>query len=469
MTSPRHQHHNRCLNIAERIFLAQSVEVCSKSYPLMIHVIAIAFLLLIGLMFGASMLVYSAYVLIAVYWISSFLARRWTESLRAVRTMSHSELEVGQATQIQLRLDNSGTLSIAWVLIDDALPRAVFVGPPALELTGNNLRICSVPAKSSRIVTYRLQALRRGYFQIGPTIAETGDLLGLFRRFRALTTPTFLSVLPRVIALEGYDVASSRPVGEVRVTYRLMEDPTMISGIRKYQHGDPLRSIHWRATARTGELQSKQYQPTSVAGATLVVDMHSDSNPDRHEPMRGDLAVTAAASICHTLMQVQQPFGLVSNGRDAADRFAEATAGQEFASMEEASRRVAMQQSSDRLRPVILPADRGPEHFVAIHKTLARLERTDGLRLDELLVEAESRIARDTTVLVIVQEVNETAALALGMLRRRGFSVSAIVNNFDNEAYTSAVGRLLAQHIVVYHLLDERSIPTICKDMVLRY
>jgi uncharacterized protein (DUF58 family) len=430
----------------------------------------LSLLLLVGLWLGASMLVYSAYVLLAVFWVSRYFSRRWTAALTAVRTMSADEIEIGQSAQVQLRLDNRDSLSIVWVLIEDVLPKRALVGPPpALTLEGNNLRMCSVPAKSSRIVTYKLIARRRGYYQIGPTIAETGDLLGLHRRFRTVTEPAFLLVLPKLIPLAGYDVASRRPVGEVHVTYRFLEDPTLVSGIRQYQNGDPLRSIHWRATARTGQLQCKQYQPTSVAGATLVLDLHKHSNPDHHEPVRSDLAVTAAASICHTLMQMQQQFGLISNGRDAADRFATTARASEFDSLEDAQQTVAMRGSSDRLRPVILPAARGPEHFVEIHKTLARLERTSGMLLEELLLETQSRMPRDASVLVILQEVDESAALALGMLRRQGYSVSAIVNNYDNEAYTAAVGRLLAQHIAVYHLLDEDSVATICKEMVLRY
>ena len=243
----------------------------------------------------------------------------------------------------------------------------------------------------------------------------------------------------------------------------------MISGIRQYQSGDPMRSIHWRATARTGELQCKQYQPTSVAGATLVVDFHRESNPDHHEPIRTDLAATAAASICHSLLNLQQQFGLVSNARDAADRFAQATLQQEFTSLESAKASTRMREESDRLKPVVLPAARGPEHFRQIHHTLGRLERTDGLRLEELLLESQNRIARDASVLVILQEVTEASALALGLLRRQGYSVSAIVNNYENEAYTIAVSRLLAQHIAVYHLVDQDSIPQICRNLVLRY
>lgn len=442
----------------------------SECEPTMRFLAGLALLWLIGLLLGASMLVYSAYVLFTVFWISRYLARRWTESLTATRNMSANEVVIGTTVGVHIKLENRDRWTIPWVLIDDLLPAtALFGPPPALQLDGSNLRMCSVPAKGARLIAYKLKTLRRGYFQIGPAITETGDLLGLHRRFRTLTKPAYLLVLPRLIPLAGYDVASRRPVGEVTIAYRLFEDPTLISGIRQYQNGDPMRSVHWRATARTGQLQSKQYQPTTVAGASIVLDLHVRSNPDHHEPVRSDLAVTAAASICYTLMQMQQQFGIITNGRDAADRLAESAKSQEFSDLNEARKAVAMQSKSDRLRPILLQAARGPEHFVHIHKTLARLERTDGLTLPELLLESQNRMPRDATVIVIVQEVDETAALALGLLRRQGYSVAAIVNNFDNDALTTAVGRLLAQRIAVYHLLDEDSVPGICKELMMRY
>ncbi|MCC6509780.1 MAG: DUF58 domain-containing protein [Pirellulaceae bacterium] len=429
-------------------------------------VAGIALLLLIGMLTGASMLVYAAYVLIAVYWLTLALSRRWADSLKASRKSSAYEVEIGQSIQVSLKLENTDRWPIVWMLLEDAVPRAALLGPPpALQLEGSNLRLCYLPSRQTKLHSYRLTALRRGYFQIGPLIAETGDLFGLHRRFRTVTKAETLLVLPKIVPLAGYEIASQRPVGEVRVTYRLMEDPTLISGIRKYERGDPMRSVHWRATARTGTLQSKQYQPTSVAGATLVLDLHRLSNPDRHEPIRSDLAVMAAASIAHTLMQMQQQFGLVSNGRDAVDRMAEEQM-REYESRASAQRASAMRTRSERLQPVTIPLGRGAEHFMYMHKTLARLERTDGLELPEFLFEIQGRLSRHATVLVIVQQVDEPAALALGMLKRQGYSVSAIVNNYDNDAYTDAVGRLMAQRIGVHHLLDEASIAEICVSLV---
>ena len=430
----------------------------------------LAILLVVGLLLNASMVVYAAYVLVLAFWLSKFLARQWLDNLKATRTMSNTQAEIGQKVSIQINLQNRGKWPIPWLLVEDPLPNAALHRPPAaLRREGQNIRICWIPGRSSRVISYSITAQRRGYFQVGPLIAESGDLFGLHRRFRALTEPARLLVVPKVYPLDGYSIASRRPVGEINVSYRTMEDPTLMCGIRQYQNGDPLRSIHWRATARTGQLQSKQYQPTCVAGATLVLDFHRKSNPRKHDPVRGDLACTAAASIGHTLMLWQQQFGLISNGRDAEDRIVARRTFQDFSDRQEAQAAVAMANSSDRLRPIVLPVARGPEHFAEMLKILARLERTDGLQLPDLLIESQTRMPRDATVLVIVQEVDEPAALAMGLLRRQGYSVSAIVNNYENEAFHSAVGRLMAQRVHVYHLFDEQSIPTICREMILRY
>ena len=58
------------------------------------------------------------------------------------------------------------------------------------------------------------------------------------------------------------------------MTYRLFEDPTRIAGVRAYERGRSAQPRHWRATARTGLLHSKVYEPSTVAGATILLDFH---------------------------------------------------------------------------------------------------------------------------------------------------------------------------------------------------
>src|SRR5438309_1532742 len=92
-------------------------------------------------------------------------------------------------------------------------------------------------------VALAIQSGLLGYCQIGPTVLESGDLFGLHRRYRVVTEPVYVLVYPKVVPLRGYDVASRRPIGDIRLTHRLYEDPTRIAGVRAYQPGDPLNRI----------------------------------------------------------------------------------------------------------------------------------------------------------------------------------------------------------------------------------
>ena len=169
----------------------------------------------------------------------------------------------------------SSWLPIPWLLLEDLLPRRALIhSPPNLQITGRRLQLVSFRGRGRKTIMYQLKCNCRGYYQLGPLVAETGDVFGLYRRYRVLSEPSFLLVYPEVIPLEGFDIASRRPIGEVRMSHRLFEDPTRIAGVRAYQAGDPLNRIHWRATARTGVLHSKIYEPSTVAGATLLLDFH---------------------------------------------------------------------------------------------------------------------------------------------------------------------------------------------------
>jgi uncharacterized protein (DUF58 family) len=283
-----------------------------------------------------------------------------------------------------------------------------------------------------------------------------------------LSEPSFLLVVPEVIPLEGFDIASRRPIGEVRMSHRLFEDPTRNAGVRAYQAGDPLNRIHWRASARTGVLHSKVYEPSSIAGATILLDFHESSFAAEDEPVRSELAVTAAASIAGVIFQMGQQVGLVTNGRDAADRVrTEGWRHGQFHSRREAQA-TGMKDTSDRLRPVIVPTRRSNTQLTDILQTLARVEKTDGLTCGQLVTEAASQLPTSATVIAILSRVTPQTAIALGSLRRRGLAVTAIINCYENTKFAEMSGPLLAERIETRHLADRASIPRVCMKCVLR-
>ncbi len=432
-------------------------------------------LLVVGLVFHLGLLVYAMYVLLAVLVVSRFLARQWIEHLSAERACDRTKAQIGQRATVVVTVQNQGRLPILWVLLEDSLSvEALTQNPPRLRIDGACAQIARVSAKGELPLEYQVEFLTRGYYQLGPLLVETGDLFGLHRRYRVLGEPHFVTVYPRVVAVEGYDLASRRPLGEVRLTHRLFEDPTRISGVRPYQSGDPLNRIHWRATARTGKFHSKTFDPSCVAGATLLLDFHRDHYHDSSAVYRSELVVTTAASLANAVCELGQQIGLISNGRDAVDRIREEGWRHEFHTRAAAQDNVGLRNRSDRLAPVVVETRPGAEQLEQIFETLARLELTDGLTFAQLVLEAESRLPRDATVLAITADVTEEAAIALGGLRRSGLAVTVILIHHDEHEYydwaepPDWAERLLAQGIDFRCVSDEVSLAAVCSEKLLR-
>jgi len=425
-------------------------------------------LLLISLVLDLGLLAYAMYVLLGVLLVSRALAKTWVENLSAVRECNRYSAQVGETVAIVVTVENAGRLPVPWVLLEDVLPPSALIhDPPPLGVSGDRLQLAMLKNHGRKSMFYQLKCNRRGYYQIGPLLLETGDLFGLQRRYRVGSDPHFLLVYPEVVALEGWDIASRRPIGEVRMAHRLYEDPTRIAGVRPYEAGDPLNRIHWRATARTGMLHSKVYEPSTVIGATLLLDFHRSAFDPHHEPFRSELAVTAIASLANAVYQMGHQVGLVTNGRDAADRIRQEGWDYDIRSRQAARRIAAMLDESDRLRPIVVETRRGVEQLPRILETLARVELTDGLNFAQLVEETVSRLPRDATVVAVLAAVPTETAVTLGNLRRRGFAVTAIVNIFDEYEFKQASARLLAEGIEVRQLKDKDGIATICRSYVL--
>jgi uncharacterized protein (DUF58 family) len=431
--------------------------------------IAVCLILLAALLLDSGLLAYAMYVLLALLVISRFLARSWMNGLSAKRRCDRETAVVGDKANVTLLLSNTGRLFVPWLLLEDLLPRyALDKRFPRLKIKGKRLQICMMGAGGDKVIKYQIECLARGYYQIGPLVLENGDLFGLHRRFRVETEPAFLLVYPRIVQLTGYALESRRPIGDVQMIHRLYEDPTRIAGVRPYEFGDPLNRVHWRATARTGQLHSKIHEPSTLSGATVLLDFHQDGYHTRGEPFRSELAVVAAISLANGVYEMGQQVGLVTNGRDAADRIR--TEGwQHDPRTRHKAREAAMRDESTRLRPQIIETRRGVEQLQRMRETLARVELTDGLTFADLIAETLPRLPRDATVLAVLPEVSVATAIALGDLRRRGYAVTVALVLLDERALEQAYARLMSEGVRdLRHLRDEMELADLCNQQVHR-
>jgi uncharacterized protein (DUF58 family) len=432
-------------------------------------------LLLAGLLLKLSLLVYAMYVLLGVLLASRYFANTWIGNLHARRTCSLTSAEIGDTAEIQVQVHNNSGLPVPWVLLEESLGRAgVVEHPRRLKVEGDRIKLLRLRAGKSDTLNYRITFLMRGYYQIGPLLMETGDVFGLHRRFRVVTEPQFVLVPPKVVPLQGYNLASRRPIGEIRVAHRLFEDPTRLAGIRPYQQGDPLNRIHWRATGRTGTLHSRLYETSRVAGAFFLLDFHRLSYQTASGPGAMEVAVTAVASLANAVFLMGEQIGFASNGRDAADRIRAAGWQAEFTTRKDAMQRATAVPRNERLRPLLVPSLKGADQLEQILETLARLEPSDGLSFVQMAEEIAPRIRRDTTVVPVLRQVTPAIAIALGELVRRGLAVTAVIILFE-EFVTPDWAQppdwaalLLAQGVDFRVVTTEESIAELCAEAIVR-
>jgi uncharacterized protein (DUF58 family) len=269
-------------------------------------------------------------------------------------------------------------------------------------------------------------------------VVETSDPLGLVRRFRIDPEVRFVTVLPRTVDLSPGWPLGHRPIHEVPRRRSLFEDPSRFLGVRDYRAGDSLRRIHWRATARSGRLQVKLYEPAVLEGVLLAVEMgrgaYLSAPAETGTDPAVELAVTAAASIAEFVLAHGQAVGLLSNGGDAAERYPSDWTGGSFRRLEDVVQETEARRRMPAYRPLEVEAGRGRWQRDHLRTALARLTLAPGLTLPELLVAEAPRLPRSLVVMAVTPDLGPALGEALAGLRRSGFEVGVVwIRKADEE------------------------------------
>jgi uncharacterized protein (DUF58 family) len=134
---------------------------------------------------------------------------------------------------------------------------------------------------------------RRCVLVVGPVRSVRGDALGLVRREVRWTEPVDLFVHPRTVPLSGAAAGFMKDL-EGRPTREISASDVSFHALREYVVGDDRRHVHWKSTARTGQLMVRQFEETRRSHLAVALS----SNPvDYLDPEEFELAVSVAASL----------------------------------------------------------------------------------------------------------------------------------------------------------------------------
>ncbi len=156
---------------------------------------------------------------------------------------------------------------------------------------------------------------RRAVVTVGPVRAVRGDPLGIAVRHAVTTGSEELYVHPRVVMLTGADAGLLRDL-EGGATRDLSDMDLAFHALRDYVVGDDRRSIHWRTTARRGELTVKQYEDTRRTQTAIA--LATDPRDYRHgeDDAELELAVSVVASVGVRVLSEEHPLEvLAGSGR----------------------------------------------------------------------------------------------------------------------------------------------------------
>jgi uncharacterized protein (DUF58 family) len=157
----------------------------------------------------------------------------------------------------------------------------------------------------------------RGAYAIGPVRLRAGDWLGFTQTER--TAPLALEVVayPAPLAVRDRALASLRPLAETATRRGLVPDPLRFRGVRPHRRGDARKEIHWKASARLRELQTKLYEPATSLDSIFLVNVASyEQYWIQADPEATELVVSAAAELVRLAAAAGRQVGLVTNGID---------------------------------------------------------------------------------------------------------------------------------------------------------
>ncbi|MFF5082750.1 DUF58 domain-containing protein [Actinoplanes sp. NPDC000266] len=245
-----------------------------------------------------------AVLLAALPLLAAAYVGRSRYKLACTRSLDPGRTPVGSSARVILRLQNMSRLPTGTLLLEDRLPYALGSRPRVvLERLG---------AHQASSVAYTVRADVRGRYPIGPLVIRLTDPFGLCELTRSFPSVDKLVVIPQVVTLPTVRLA-----GEYAGTGDSRARSVAVHGeddaaTREYRRGDDLRRVHWRSTARTGELMVRREEQPWESRATVVLDTRVFAHRGEGPTASFEWAVSAAASIAMHLRQQGYKLRLVT-------------------------------------------------------------------------------------------------------------------------------------------------------------
>jgi uncharacterized protein (DUF58 family) len=331
-------------------------------------------------------------------WLISYLwARSLAKGLQLSREMRFGWAQVGDRLVERFTLRNGGWAPAVWAEIEDQSTM------PYYQVS----RGTGLPGRDS--IRWHTEAMctRRGLFTLGPTQLKAGDPFGLYNITFDYPATMPLLVLPPIVQLPAIEVAPGGRSGDGRPRTNAADRTVSASSVREYVSGDSQRWIHWKTSARRGELYVRLFDGTPSSDWWILLDVDRTVQVGEGEDSTEEHGVILAASLADRGLRMRRSVGLVAHGEQLT----------------------------------WLPPQSGEGHRWEVLRSLALV--TPGSRpLSELLNRVRPSLGRRASVVIITPSISTTWVESLLPLVRRGAALTVLL--LDPESFGGTGSAALA-------------------------
>ena len=255
-------------------------------------------------------------LLVSLPLIAAAFLTRARYRIAAERHLDRSRVALGNVVRVELEIRNLGRLTTPLLLAQDALPPAL--GPSTDG--GARFVLDRIPAEQFRGVSYTVRPAQRGRYPIGPLSVRLADPFGFCQILRTFATIDHVRVFPEIVPLPNGQLSGQWNSGGEGRQRGISTSGEQDATTRPYVTGDDRRRVHWRTTARTGELSVRREEQPWQSRATILLDTREEAHSPGSPSASFEFAVSAAASFAATLGRSGYGLRLVDDvGRIVAD------------------------------------------------------------------------------------------------------------------------------------------------------
>jgi len=230
--------------------------------------------------------------------------RRWAMTgLKYDRVFSTRQAFEGETIQMLETIRNEKPLPLPLLTVESRMNGNLSLSSHAnLEVNeiGYHKSLFTLMPFSKITRTHQVTCLKRGFYEVKSLAVCIHDLFGLIRvAENEIAVHAGIIVYPKLFDPGLFDLPSHSLMGNLIVRRWIAEDPFLLSGVREYESGDPMKSINWKASAKTGDLKVNQFVHSANTKLMMLLNVESSEAQWGRD---GDTEpVEQGISICATL------------------------------------------------------------------------------------------------------------------------------------------------------------------------